>query len=151
MKKTHDHGDHISGRQIVTGPPDDGSNPARGQETTVGGHMGTVINDYPYGVKAASHQGAHLNSAPNPAGPRAPSPDDVVIQTNIPNERPSMLQELIPASILTPDLSAPLSVDSWSTQPETLEESPPISFYHRPTGARQSSAPTNIAPSNSAE
>lgn len=145
MQTTHDHGDHISGRQIVTGIPDDHSNPARGQETTVGGHEGIVINDDPYGVKAAAQAGAHLNPPPNPANPRAPSPDDVVIQTNIPN------QELTPLITLTSGLSAPLLIGAWSTEPDTLNESPPISFCHRPAEARQSPRATNIAPSNSAE
>lgn len=136
MKNTHDHGDHVSGRQIVTGPPDDGSNPAEGEETTVGGHQGIVINDDPYGVKGASREGTHLNPAPNPASPRAPSRDDVVIQTNIPNQPPAMLQDLIPASILQPGQSELLPVGAWPTQPDTLEEPPPISFYHK-SGANQ--------------
>ena len=88
MKLPHDHGDHISGYQIVTGPPDDGSHPAKGQETNVGGHKGTVIYDDPYGIKAASREGMHGSLPGNPARPREPSRDDIVIRTNIPNNRP---------------------------------------------------------------
>ena len=89
MKHPHDHSDHISGCQTVTGPPDDGSNPTRGQETTVGGHKGKVTYDDPYGVKAALREGMHMSPPPNPASSREPSAEDIVIQTNIPNKHPN--------------------------------------------------------------
>ena len=87
MKPSHDHSDHVSGCQTVTGAPDDGCHPVRGQESIVGGHYGIVINDDPYGIKASSREGMHKNPAPNPGSSREPSRDDVVIQTNIPNKR----------------------------------------------------------------
>ena len=88
MEKPHDHSDHISGYQTVTGPPDDGSNPVKGQETTVGGHTGTVIDDDPHDIKAFAREGMHKNPTGNPGRPRTPSRDDIVIRTGIPNKRP---------------------------------------------------------------
>ncbi len=90
MKHPHDHSNYIGGFQIVTGPPDDGADPTRGQETTVGGHHGRVIDNDPYGVKKALREGMHINPPGNPSRPRTPSPNDVVIQTNILNRRPNL-------------------------------------------------------------
>lgn len=70
MKNPHQHATLMDGGQVVTGPPDDGSNPNVGQEATVGGHTGTVINSDPWGAKRERAQGHILNL------PLDPTPDD---------------------------------------------------------------------------
>ena len=89
MKNPHKHSDFITGCQTVTGPPDEEVTCFIGQDATVGGHTGTVIEDDPYGAKTAKAQGIAPQIPADPGSPEyEPSENDIVIQTKIPNKRP---------------------------------------------------------------
>ena len=88
VKNRHKHSDGINGFQMITSPPDDGSDPERGDEVSVGGHKGIVIDPDPYNVKWAQRERMQVNLPADPGTPGwKPSREDIRIQTKILNKR----------------------------------------------------------------